>query len=93
MINMDARTFLPETSPTSPSVITLMEKAADCLEIARTQHEAADQQHLDADKLDEIGYALEVSAVEMEGKTVLAGRVRREHPLGEDFEKDGKQSA
>jgi hypothetical protein len=71
MINMDARTFLPETSPTSPSVITLMEKAADCLEIARTQHEAADQQHLDADKLDEIGYALEESAVEMEGKTVL----------------------
>jgi hypothetical protein len=66
---MDSKNSMPEESPA-----TLMEKAADCLEIAQAQHQAADQQHLNADKLEELGYALEVSAVELEGKMLIDAR-------------------
>ena len=76
---MDAKIPVPGPSPTS-----LIEKATNILEVAQAQHDAADQQHLNADKLEELGHALEASAVEIEGKKRMdAGRSRDEEPLGE----------
>jgi hypothetical protein len=51
-----------------------MGKAADCLVIAQAQHEVADQQRLQADKLEDLGHALERSAIELEGKMLFDAR-------------------
>jgi hypothetical protein len=69
---METNNFVPETPAER-----LMEKAKACLEIARAQHEAAGQQHLSADKLGELGFVLELSAVEIEGNALMdAGHER-----------------
>jgi hypothetical protein len=75
----------------SETPAALMERAAECLEIAQAQHEAADKQHhaadkqhhaadeqnLNADKLDELGLSLEASAVEIEGNSQMDAARRR----------------
>jgi len=66
---MGSKISTPRDSPS-----TLLDKAAECLEIAQLQHDAADSQHLNANKLDELGHALVVSAVELEGKAQMGAR-------------------
>jgi hypothetical protein len=77
------------------SAETLLEKAEECFDvaksqqiladkqhqIAKTQRENADQQHAlavkqdsNADKLATVGYALEASAVEIKGDTLVVQR-------------------
>ena len=67
------------------SVATLVEKADDCFDLAKSQHETADKQHEAADKqheaahkqddsadeLDTLGHALVDSAVEIKGQMEL----------------------
>jgi len=62
----------------SETPAALLERAADCLEIAQAQHDAADRQHhaadvqnLHADKLDELARSLEASAIKIEGKAQM----------------------
>jgi hypothetical protein len=62
----------------SETPAALLERAADCLEIAQaqrdaadTQHRAADEQHNNADKLDELAHSLEASAVQIQGNAQL----------------------
>ena len=69
------------------SVEVIMEKAEDCLDLAKTQHEIADQQHAiadqqqdSADKLDTLGHALIAEAIDLKGEMeIVAARVNP-HP-------------
>ena len=61
-----------ESLVADPSTKALLEKASDCLEIAKSQHRLAEKQFLaahqldvSADKLDGVGRALEASAAEI----------------------------
>jgi hypothetical protein len=57
------------------SVDVLMDKAENCLDLAKAQHKIADKQHDSADKLETIGHALEDDAVELKGELeMVAGR-------------------
>jgi hypothetical protein len=48
------------------SVQALMNKAEDCLDLAKTQHKAADQQHEIADKQHEISHEQHDSAAKLD---------------------------
>ncbi len=66
----------------------LLEKAADCFDLAETQHHAAEMQHeiasrqhcgadqleVNAGKLEALGHVLEASAVEIKGNTAVVAR-------------------
>ena len=49
----------------------LINKAQDCFDVAKTQHEIADKQSDNADKLDTIGNALVDNAVDLNGELVM----------------------
>lgn len=53
------------------SVAVLMDKAQDCFDVAKTQHEIADKQSDNADKLDTIGNALVDKAVDLNSELVM----------------------
>jgi hypothetical protein len=66
----------------------LIKKAADCFDLAETQHHVADKQHetagrqhcsadeleTSADKLEALGHALEADAAEIKGNTEVVAR-------------------
>jgi hypothetical protein len=67
---------MPHKNPQiEQAVEKLTEKAEHCFEIAEAQHKIADLQHADAEKLTELGLALEADAVALNGEMeMIAGR-------------------
>jgi hypothetical protein len=70
----------------------LVEKAADCFDLAKTQHDIADEQHTSADNLDtsadhldKLGHALEADAAQLRGETKMVP-ARNSVRLREDAE-------
>ncbi len=67
---------MPDKNPQIEQIVEkLTEKAEYCFERAEAQHRVADIQHANAEKLTELGLALEADAVALNGEMeMVAGR-------------------